>query len=102
MPFTLDAKGPILGQTDEHTISLFHELGRIAPGPLENVVERCAQVFVVLSGLVIQEFISDSTRTPSHTVGPSFHGESGSIGISAALFPDINVSGSNRFSLVWI
>jgi len=76
MPFTLDAKGPILGQTDElkgenqrpfrsvsraagtyHTISLFHELGRIAPGPLENVVERCAQVFVVLSRLVIQELL---------------------------------------------
>lgn len=45
-----------------HTIGLFHELGRITPGPLENVVERCAQVFVVLSGLVIQEFLQKSEQ----------------------------------------
>jgi hypothetical protein len=74
VPFALKAKRSILGQTDEHAVRLFDELGRIAPGPLENVVEGRAQMLVVLSRLVVQEFISNPTRTPGHAVGPSLHG----------------------------
>ena len=89
MPFSLNTKWSILGQTDElkperkkksatvvfsdkgrqrayHAVRLFDEFGRVTPGPLENVVERGAQVLVVLSRLIVQEFlrgrVSDETR----------------------------------------
>lgn len=45
-----------------HTVRLFDELGRITPGPLENVVEGCAQVLIVLAGLVVQEFLRENKR----------------------------------------
>ena len=76
MPFALNAKRSVLGQTDKlepkkfngdsfgpkaagtyHAIGLFDEFWRVTPGALENVVERCAQVFVVLSRLIVQEFL---------------------------------------------
>jgi hypothetical protein len=76
-----------------HTVRLFDEFGRATPGPLENVVERRAQVFVVLSRLVVQEFLErvsdengartrDAKARTSRTrlgpqVMPSVLGESG-------------------------
>ena len=78
MPFTLNTEGSVIGQADElkpqkisgtvslcgkghlrayHTVSLFDEFGGITPGPLEDVVEGSAQVLVVLSRLVVQEFL---------------------------------------------
>jgi hypothetical protein len=79
VPFTLNTERSILGQTDElkhpkkvsgtvslcdkghlrayHTVRLFYEFGGITPGPLEDVVEGRAQVLVVLSRLVVQEFL---------------------------------------------
>ena len=33
---------------------------------------------------------------------PSFHGKASGVGIGAALLPDVDISGSDRFSLVWI
>jgi hypothetical protein len=76
VPFALNAKRSVLGQTDElepkkingdffgpkaagtyHAVGLFDEFWRVTPGSLENVVERRAQVFVVLSRLIVQELL---------------------------------------------
>jgi len=82
MPFALNTKRSIIGQTDKlkprkisrhffpvakvagtyHTVRLFDEFWRVTPGPLENIVERRAQVLVVLSRLVVQEFLGKSER----------------------------------------
>ena len=77
MPLSLNAKRSVIGQTDEletrkgqrrfplvtkvtgtyYTVRLFDKFGRITPGTLENVVERRAQMLVVFSRFVVQEFL---------------------------------------------
>lgn len=77
MPLALNAQWSVVGQTDElwtqkgqrrflpgtevtgthHTVRLFDKFWRITPGSLENVVERRAQMLVVFSRFVVQEFL---------------------------------------------